>query len=125
MKTPQLLLLAHVLAWSATLGLSQANEEAPAPWNEILGPSAGALPDDPGGEVVWRNDFYAALKEARETGRPLFVTWRYIPCKQCAEFDKNVLEGSEKLDPLLRRSRARARPGPAVRVGSCLLPRVA
>ena len=33
----------------------------------------------------------------------MLVTWRCIPCEQCAEFDKNVLEGSDKLDPLLRR----------------------
>jgi hypothetical protein len=103
MGTPRLLLLASLLAWGLTLGLSEANEKAPPPWDEILGPPTGAIPDDPGGEVVWRSDFYAALKEAQETGRPLFVTWRCIPCEQCAEFDKNVLEGSEKLDPLLRR----------------------
>ena len=66
-------------------------------------PPQGELPADPGGKVVWRTDFLAALAEARETDRPLFVTWRCLPCKQCAEFDKNVLEGSAALDPLLRR----------------------
>ncbi len=58
---------------------------------------------DPGGAVVWRTDFGEALEEAGETGRPLLVTWRCLPCEQCAEFDKNVLEGSGALDPLLRR----------------------
>ncbi len=72
-------------------------------WREVLGPPAGEIPPDPGGDVLWRPDFDAALAEAEATRRPIFVTWRCLPCKQCAEFDKNVLEGSERLDPLLRR----------------------
>ncbi len=64
---------------------------------------AARLPADPGGDVVWRTEFGEALGEAGATGRPLLVTWRCLPCEQCAEFDKNVLEGSGALDPLLRR----------------------
>ena len=72
-------------------------------WGEILGPSQGGWPADPGGEVSWGEDLAAGLKEAQRSGRPILVTWRCLPCKQCAEFDKNVLEGSDQLDPLLRR----------------------
>ena len=74
-------------------------------WTEILGPPQATVPDDPGAghDVVWRSDFYAALTEAQKSRRPLLVTWRCIPCDQCAEFDKSVLEGSATLDPLLRR----------------------
>ncbi|MDG2122273.1 MAG: thioredoxin family protein [Verrucomicrobiales bacterium] len=72
-------------------------------WGNVLEPARGEVPADPGGKVEWRTDFVAALEEAGETGRPLLVTWRCLPCKQCAEFDKNVLEGSAALDPLLRR----------------------
>lgn len=72
-------------------------------WKEILGSSSGTVPADPGGEVVWRSDFAAALTEAEKDGKPVLVTWRCLPCKQCATFDKDVLEGSESLDPLLRR----------------------
>ena len=72
-------------------------------WRAILGPAEGAIPADPGGGVEWRTDFAEALVEAKETNRPLLVTWRCLPCKQCAEFDNNVLEGSAALDPLLRR----------------------
>ena len=93
-------LLAFLLIGGVALSPAAADTRA---WDEILGPPAGEIPADPGGKVVWRTDFYAGLKEARMSGRPLFVTWRCIPCKQCAEFDKNVFEGSERLDPLLRR----------------------
>lgn len=72
-------------------------------WTEILGPPRGTIAADPGGRIEWRTDFTKALEEARKTNRPLLVTWRCLPCEQCAEFDKNVLEGSNSLDPLLRR----------------------
>ncbi len=79
-----------------------ARESDEPPWAEILGPSRGELPE-PAEETVWREDLAAALAEARETERPLFVTLRCLPCKQCAAFDKDVLEGGSELDPLLRR----------------------
>ncbi len=72
-----------------------------ADWKEILGPSQGVVPDPVAGEVVWRDDLMAAFVEAQEANRPLLVTWRCIPCKQCAEFDKSVLEGGSALSPLL------------------------
>ncbi|MCB1099780.1 MAG: thioredoxin family protein [Verrucomicrobiae bacterium] len=103
MKTWQLLLFSQILLCSATLTLGEDINQTEELWTEILGSPKATVPPDPGGKVVWRTDFYAALKEAQEDARPMFVTWRCIPCKQCAEFDKNVLEGSEKLDPLLRR----------------------
>lgn len=76
-----------------------------AKWREVLSPSQGTIPGDPnpGGKIAWRDDFDAALLEARVTGRPLVVTWRCLPCEQCSEFDKEILEGSPTLDPLLRR----------------------
>jgi hypothetical protein len=42
------------------------------------------------------------MEQARRENRPLFVTMRCLPCKQCSAFDKNVLEGGEALDPLLK-----------------------
>ena len=53
------------------------------------------------GPVVWRTNFLEARFEAREQNRPLFVTVRCLPCKQCADFDKAVLEGGPDLDPFL------------------------
>ena len=88
--------------FASTIAVGQSRPNFPL-WNEVLGAAEGEIPADPGGDVVWRDDLTAAMAEAQKTNRPLLVTFRCIPCKQCAEFDKNVLEGSEKLSPLLRR----------------------
>jgi len=78
-----------------------ANKSASPNWAEILGPSKGTIPPAPEFRTVWRTDLQTALKEAKTSGRPLFVTLRCLPCKQCAEFDKEVLDGGSDLDPLL------------------------
>ena len=72
------------------------------PWEEILGPPEGDWPA-PQDEVEWRADLGDALREARDGDRPLFVTLRCLPCVQCADFDRDVLEGGARLDPLLAR----------------------
>lgn len=69
-------------------------------WAVIAGPSRSKLPQ-PQSKVVWRTDLAKALEEARAASRPLFVTLRCLPCKQCADFDAAVLEGGGALDPLL------------------------
>jgi hypothetical protein len=81
--------------------LGQARFAAAADWNEILGPAQGT-PQPPQERVIWRPDLKAAMAEARATNRPLFVTLRCLPCKQCSAFDKDVLEGGGDLDPLLK-----------------------
>lgn len=74
-------------------------------WRDVLSrplvspPLPGAEPQR---EVVWRDQLGPAMEEAKRTGRPLFVTLRCLPCKQCADFDKAVLEGGSELDPLLK-----------------------
>ncbi|MGV3757604.1 MAG: thioredoxin family protein [Verrucomicrobiota bacterium] len=70
-------------------------------WDEILGPRQGKPPAPSGYKVQWRTDLYAAMAEAKKENRPLFVTFRCLPCKQCSAFDKEVLEGGTDLDPLL------------------------
>ncbi len=70
-------------------------------WGEILGPRQGKLPAPVGYKVQWRTDLYAAMAEAKKENRPLFVTFRCLPCKQCSAFDKEVLEGGTDLDPIL------------------------
>ena len=72
-------------------------------WTEIVGSAEGEIPEPAPGAVNWRDDLPKAFAEAKKTGRPLFVTWRCLPCKQCAEFDKDVLDGSPRLTPLLQR----------------------
>jgi hypothetical protein len=87
-----LLVLVPILACSAL---------AAPPWAEILAPAQSPARAAVAGSVVWRSDLVAALDEARRTNRPLFVTFRCLPCKQCADFDKEVLEGGSALDPWL------------------------
>ena len=60
-----------------------------------------ALAGVAGADVRWREDMRRALAEARSSNKPLFVTMRCLPCKQCSDFDKDVLEGGSELDPLL------------------------
>jgi len=69
-------------------------------WQEVLGPPRGEVPYKLA-PVMWRSDLMGALKEARADAKPLFVTMRCLPCKQCSAFDKEVLEGGGRLDPLL------------------------
>lgn len=73
-----------------------------APWREILGRPQGELPAAQA-SVEWRSDLAAARVEAQRANRPLFVTFRCLPCKQCADFDAEVLEGGPRLEPWLAR----------------------
>jgi hypothetical protein len=41
------------------------------------------------------NNFEAAVAEAKRSGRPIFVTFRCVPCKACAGFDAEVAQGSD------------------------------
>ena len=87
---------------SVALGPREAGAAAgDKPWSEILGASQATLPA-PHDEVKWRSDLGNALRQAQAENRPVFVTMRCLPCKQCSAFDKNVLEGGAELDPLLK-----------------------
>jgi len=69
-------------------------------WPTILGAPQGSIPA-PQEAIVWRDDIYKALDEAKQTNRPVFAVLRCPPCKQCSAFDKQLLDGSPALDPLL------------------------
>src|SRR5688572_24917522 len=72
-------------------------------WTEVLGPAKGEPAAAPAQQkVVWRSDLKAALAEAKRDNRPVFLTLRCLPCKQCSAFDQNVLEGGDEITPLLR-----------------------
>ncbi|MEW6306443.1 MAG: thioredoxin family protein, partial [Verrucomicrobiota bacterium] len=91
-----------ILFAASLLALSSVAVPAAAPpWAEILGPRQGAVPAAAAFKPTWRGDLNSALKEAQQENRPLFVTMRCLPCKQCADFDKEVLEGGPDLDPIL------------------------
>lgn len=51
----------------------------------------------------WLDSLEAGLATAKAEDKPLFVTLRCLPCKQCADFDRDVLEGGPALEPLLAR----------------------
>ncbi len=75
------------LSFACVLALAPA----PAPlagvdWEDVLGPSQAKLPD-PLPSVRWRTNLRTSMLEAVSTGRPVFVTFRCLPCKQCADFD--------------------------------------
>lgn len=49
------------------------------------------------------NDFDRARRLARQTGKPMLVVFRCVPCEACSEFDKHVLDREEELGDLLDR----------------------
>ena len=53
-------------------------------------------------KIIWRKDLKAGFAEAKLSSRPLFITFRCLPCKQCLDFDKSVLDGGPELGPLLK-----------------------
>jgi serine protease Do len=71
------------------------------PWAAILGPPRGRIPM-PRPSVVWLEDVGEARMQAAREQRPLFVTLRCLPCKQCAGFDQAVLGATPQLELLLR-----------------------
>lgn len=79
-----------------------AAAEGSVDWSEVFSTPQGKWPE-PMDELQWRGDLSAAIEEAQETGRPLLVTARCLPCKQCATIDKEVLEGGPELTPLMSR----------------------
>ena len=97
MRSASILILAlAALPWA----LPAKVRKGEPPWEEILRPIG--QPPAPLSAVEWRPKLGGALLEARSSGRPLLVTLRCLPCKQCSEFDAAVLEGGPELDPLLR-----------------------
>lgn len=46
------------------------------------------------------NDIARGFQEAKKTGKPLFVTFRCVPCKDCMGFDGEVASGSRRVKEL-------------------------
>jgi membrane-associated protease RseP (regulator of RpoE activity) len=107
---------------SCLLALFLTSTFAPAaekPWDEILHPKAGAMPPPRAAldvaielpthrqtnaktSIKWETDLTEAMKIAQKENRPIFVTFRCLPCKSCSQFDKTVLEGGPDLNPLFQ-----------------------
>ena len=55
------------------------------------------------GEEWWvYNDIAQAREEARRENKPIFVTFRCVPCKDCNAFDAEVAQGSDVIEELAR-----------------------
>ena len=48
------------------------------------------------------NDFEKAITEAKSQNKPIFVTFRCVPCKACASFDAEVAKDSEIITKLAK-----------------------
>lgn len=48
------------------------------------------------------NDLNAAIAEAKKLDRPIFVTFRCVPCKACSGFDAEVANGSDLIRALAK-----------------------
>jgi hypothetical protein len=47
------------------------------------------------------NDLERGFETARETGKPLLVVFRCIPCEACAQLDESIVERDERVQALL------------------------
>ena len=46
------------------------------------------------------NDIATGLEQAKKTGKPLFVTFRCVPCEACMGFDAEVANGNDRVKEL-------------------------
>ena len=57
------------------------------------------------GTDLWiYNDLAEAKAQARRERKPIFVTFRCVPCEACSGFDASVAKGSERIEKLARES---------------------
>jgi hypothetical protein len=57
------------------------------------------------GTDLWiYNDIPAAMAEARRLNRPLFVTFRCVPCTACKAFDAEVAKGNDVIQEFARKN---------------------
>lgn len=95
--------IAANLALLATAG-AQEREQAKTPQEGNLPKLLKVLSDaHADGTDLWiYNDLRLARLQAQQENKPLFVTFRCVPCKACAGFDAEVAKGSEAVDRLAR-----------------------
>ncbi|HSG71063.1 MAG TPA: Trx7/PDZ domain-containing (seleno)protein [Planctomycetaceae bacterium] len=83
------LVLCGVLASSAAYGQDSLRER---------------IKDENGSRTdVWvYNDIAAAREQARKENKPVFVTFRCVPCQACAAFDADVAKGNDTIRKLAK-----------------------
>lgn len=93
MRRTLLILLGLGAALSTTVSVGQSRLE------KVLGDR-----DRVTREGFWiYNDWPAALKEAKESKKPLLVVLRCIPCEGCVKLDDDLIEQNAEVKPLLER----------------------
>ena len=61
--------------------------------------------DNARGADLWiYNDLKTAMAEAKRTGKPIFVTFRCVPCSACKAFDAEVAKGSNVIRDLAKKN---------------------
>jgi serine protease Do len=80
------------LSAAALLVLCAARSPAEEELRERLKDANGVRTD------VWvYNDIRQAMDVAKQQNKPLFVTFRCVPCKDCAAFDADVANGNDRV----------------------------
>ena len=86
------------LVWSICVIQATLAEEKPPQLLETLNDDHARGVTD-----LWTyNDIASAMKQAREENKPIFVTFRCVPCRACAGFDAEVAQGSDVIAEFAR-----------------------
>lgn len=96
-RSLHLLLTSVVLLTFAGLSSIADDRDEPARDRPPANPLRETLEDEHAfGADFWvYNNIPIAMEEARRLDRPLFVTFRCIPCQDCSAFDAEVAQGSD------------------------------
>lgn len=86
-----------VLFVCGSMGVCVSTSVADDGLRERLKDSNGARTD------LWvYNDIGQAMVEAKKLNKPIFVTFRCVPCKDCAAFDADVANGNDRVQALAK-----------------------
>jgi|GEM_PF-300112 len=93
----------EALAAQAKRDDAKADEDDSAPdWQAIFEATPQAEIPAKLPALLWRDNLSDALAEAKKANRPLLVTIRCLPCKQCSGFDETVFEAQGELRDTLQ-----------------------
>lgn len=99
--------IAAVLAWGMLAGGAAAADKLPLEYqqqNEAASKLKAALSDTHvlAADFWVYNDLAAAKARAAKENKPIFVTFRCVPCKACKGFDAEVAKGADRIAALAR-----------------------
>ncbi len=96
----------RLLSLALILGLAWAGLSQSAMGDDLTDRLRETLKDKHAeGTDLWiYNNLKFAREEARRENKPIFVTFRCVPCQSCSAFDATVAKDSEIIDRLARQS---------------------